>query len=150
MFIGNGGDLLIEMGQGPAQVKNLIFWNVKELQFPPEQSQIPQIWLKESEAGIFLGAVCGDCGVSSALDILVPKAGFFCQICSLFYADEPSMINHCRTPLHRQNMEVLPRKTGTAPQILGFGGVEKSLGVHLGWGLGIWNVFIPCPDFGES
>ncbi|XP_058693207.1 zinc finger protein 638 isoform X4 [Poecile atricapillus] len=40
-----------------------------------------------------------------ALDILVPKAGFFCQICSLFYADEPSMINHCRTSLHRQNME---------------------------------------------
>ncbi|NXA12223.1 ZN638 protein, partial [Sapayoa aenigma] len=40
-----------------------------------------------------------------ALDILVPKAGFFCQICSLFYADKPSMINHCRTPLHRQNME---------------------------------------------
>ncbi|NWR93906.1 ZN638 protein, partial [Furnarius figulus] len=40
-----------------------------------------------------------------ALDILVPKAGFFCQICSLFYADEPSMINHCRTALHRQNME---------------------------------------------
>ncbi|NWS12485.1 ZN638 protein, partial [Pachyramphus minor] len=40
-----------------------------------------------------------------ALDILVPQAGFFCQICSLFYADEPSMINHCRTPLHRHNME---------------------------------------------
>ncbi|XP_032541331.1 zinc finger protein 638 [Chiroxiphia lanceolata] len=40
-----------------------------------------------------------------ALDILVPKAGFFCQICSLFYADEPSMIQHCRTPLHRHNME---------------------------------------------
>ncbi|XP_050829367.1 zinc finger protein 638 isoform X3 [Serinus canaria] len=43
--------------------------------------------------------------IPKALDILVPKAGFFCQICSLFYADEPSMINHCRTPLHRQNME---------------------------------------------
>ncbi|XP_050176972.1 zinc finger protein 638 isoform X2 [Myiozetetes cayanensis] len=40
-----------------------------------------------------------------ALDMLVPQAGFFCQICSLFYADEPSMINHCRTPLHRHNME---------------------------------------------
>nr|XP_005497892.1 zinc finger protein 638-like [Zonotrichia albicollis] len=63
------------------------------------------MWLEEGEAGMFVGAVCGDCGVSSALDILVPKAGFFCQICSLFYADEPSMINHCRTPLHRQNME---------------------------------------------
>ncbi|NXB28160.1 ZN638 protein, partial [Eulacestoma nigropectus] len=64
---------------------------------------------------------------SSALDILVPKAGFFCQICSLFYADEPSMINHCRTPLHRQNMEVPPGKTGISPQILRFGGAENSL-----------------------
>ncbi|NWY72004.1 ZN638 protein, partial [Erithacus rubecula] len=63
---------------------------------------------------------------SSALDILVPKAGFFCQICSLFYADEPSMINHCRTPLHRQNMEVLPGK-GKIPQILGSGAVESPL-----------------------
>ncbi|XP_042663669.1 zinc finger protein 638-like isoform X1 [Tyto alba] len=39
------------------------------------------------------------------LDYLVPKAGFFCQICSLFYADELSVKNHCKTPLHQQNME---------------------------------------------
>ncbi|XP_068005504.1 zinc finger protein 638 isoform X2 [Melanerpes formicivorus] len=39
------------------------------------------------------------------LDYLVPKAGFFCQICSLFYADEMSVKNHCKTPLHQQNME---------------------------------------------
>nr|XP_009680154.1 PREDICTED: zinc finger protein 638 isoform X1 [Struthio camelus australis] len=39
------------------------------------------------------------------LDFLVPKAGFFCQICSLFYADEMSVKNHCKTPLHQQNME---------------------------------------------
>ncbi|NWY35820.1 ZN638 protein, partial [Pheucticus melanocephalus] len=58
---------------------------------------------------------------SSALDILVPKAGFFCQICSLFYADEPSMINHCRTPLHRQNMEVPPEKWEYPPKSLDSG-----------------------------
>ncbi|XP_075004426.1 zinc finger protein 638 isoform X4 [Calonectris borealis] len=40
------------------------------------------------------------------LDYLVPKAGFFCQICSLFYADETSVKNHCKTPLHQQNMEI--------------------------------------------
>lgn len=45
----------------------------------------------------------------SDLDYLVPKAGFFCQICSLFYADETSVKNHCKTPLHQQNMEVMPR-----------------------------------------
>ncbi|XP_069712704.1 zinc finger protein 638 isoform X2 [Phaenicophaeus curvirostris] len=39
------------------------------------------------------------------LDYLVPKAGFFCQICSLFYTDEPSVKNHCKTPLHQQNLE---------------------------------------------
>ncbi|NXD16348.1 ZN638 protein, partial [Nothocercus nigrocapillus] len=39
------------------------------------------------------------------LDFLVPKPGFFCQICSLFYADEISVKNHCKTALHRQNME---------------------------------------------
>nr|XP_009943850.1 PREDICTED: zinc finger protein 638 [Opisthocomus hoazin] len=42
---------------------------------------------------------------SKGLDYLVPKAGFFCQICSLFYADEIAVKNHCRTLLHQQNME---------------------------------------------
>ncbi|NWX90398.1 ZN638 protein, partial [Nothoprocta pentlandii] len=39
------------------------------------------------------------------LDFLVPKPGFFCQICSLFYTDELSVKNHCKTQLHQQNME---------------------------------------------
>ncbi|XP_053921942.1 LOW QUALITY PROTEIN: zinc finger protein 638 [Cuculus canorus] len=39
------------------------------------------------------------------LDYLLPKAGFFCQICSLFYTDETSVKNHCKTPLHQQNLE---------------------------------------------
>ncbi|XP_009696898.1 PREDICTED: zinc finger protein 638-like [Cariama cristata] len=44
-------------------------------------------------------------GTPKDLDYLVPKAGFFCQICSLFYADETSVKNHCKTLLHQQNME---------------------------------------------
>ena len=40
------------------------------------------------------------------LDFLLPKAGFFCHICSLFYSDESSVRNHCRTALHQQNAEV--------------------------------------------
>ncbi|NXA31274.1 ZN638 protein, partial [Eudromia elegans] len=39
------------------------------------------------------------------LDFLVPKPGFFCQICSLFYADEISVKNHCKTALHQRNLE---------------------------------------------
>ncbi|KAM6221184.1 zinc finger protein 638 [Rhynchocyon petersi] len=39
------------------------------------------------------------------LDFLVPKAGFFCAICSLFYSGEKAMINHCRSTRHKQNTE---------------------------------------------
>nr|XP_034959571.1 zinc finger protein 638 isoform X2 [Zootoca vivipara] len=39
------------------------------------------------------------------LDFLVPKAGFFCQICSCFCVDEASMKTHCQSPHHQENME---------------------------------------------
>ena len=39
-------------------------------------------------------------------DFLVPKAGFVCPICSLFYSDEKAMTNHCKSTRHKQNTEV--------------------------------------------
>ena len=39
------------------------------------------------------------------LDFLVPKAGFFCPICSLFYSDEQAVTNHCKSTRHKQNTE---------------------------------------------
>nr|XP_051698745.1 zinc finger protein 638 isoform X4 [Oryctolagus cuniculus] len=39
------------------------------------------------------------------LDFLVPKAGFFCPICSLFYSGEKAMTNHCKSTRHKQNTE---------------------------------------------
>lgn len=43
--------------------------------------------------------------VSEDLDFLVPKAGFFCPICSLFYSGEKAMTNHCKSTRHKQNAE---------------------------------------------
>ncbi|XP_041910544.1 zinc finger protein 638 isoform X6 [Arvicola amphibius] len=43
--------------------------------------------------------------VPGDLDFLVPKAGFFCPICSLFYSDEKAMANHCKSKRHKQNTE---------------------------------------------
>lgn len=43
--------------------------------------------------------------VSGDLDFLVPKAGFFCPICSLFYSGEKAMANHCKSTRHKQNTE---------------------------------------------
>ncbi|XP_072500791.1 zinc finger protein 638 isoform X3 [Notamacropus eugenii] len=39
------------------------------------------------------------------LDFLIPKAGFFCPICSLFYSDQKTMANHCKSVRHKQNTE---------------------------------------------
>lgn len=43
--------------------------------------------------------------VPEDLDFLVPKAGFFCPICSLFYSDQKAMANHCKSTRHKQNTE---------------------------------------------
>ncbi|XP_055452290.1 zinc finger protein 638 isoform X1 [Psammomys obesus] len=43
--------------------------------------------------------------VAGDLDFLVPKAGFFCPICSLFYSDQKAMANHCKSTRHKQNTE---------------------------------------------
>ncbi|KAF6107227.1 zinc finger protein 638 [Phyllostomus discolor] len=42
---------------------------------------------------------------SEDLDFLVPKPGFFCPICSLFYSGEKAMTNHCKSTRHKQNTE---------------------------------------------
>ncbi|XP_033871247.3 zinc finger protein 638-like isoform X2 [Acipenser ruthenus] len=40
------------------------------------------------------------------LEFVVPKAGFFCQLCTLFYANEEvAKKNHCSSLRHYQNME---------------------------------------------
>uniref|UniRef100_A0A669PZN1 Zinc finger protein 638 n=1 Tax=Phasianus colchicus TaxID=9054 RepID=A0A669PZN1_PHACC len=63
----------------------------------------------------------------SDLDYLLPKAGFFCQICSLFYSDETSVKNHCRTALHQQNAEV---SWGLGGAARGWGGCTGLGGLH--------------------
>ncbi|XP_036119163.1 zinc finger protein 638 isoform X3 [Molossus molossus] len=42
---------------------------------------------------------------SEDLDFLVPKPGFFCPICSLFYSGERAMTNHCKSTRHKKNTE---------------------------------------------
>ncbi|XP_038600516.1 zinc finger protein 638 isoform X2 [Tachyglossus aculeatus] len=60
------------------------------------------------------------------LDFLVPKAGFFCQICSLFYSDQMTMANHCRGARHQQNMEKFIAKQKEERERKEAGAEEKS------------------------
>nr|XP_058935720.1 zinc finger protein 638 isoform X6 [Kogia breviceps] len=63
----------------------------------------PERKRKKIEDSFFGKSVAPD--VPEDLDFLVPKAGFFCPICSLFYSGEKAMTNHCRSTRHKQNTE---------------------------------------------
>ncbi|KAG8453267.1 hypothetical protein GDO86_000048 [Hymenochirus boettgeri] len=39
------------------------------------------------------------------MEFLVPRTGFFCELCSLFYMDEASKLKHCRSLRHYQSVE---------------------------------------------
>ncbi|XP_053560313.1 zinc finger protein 638 isoform X2 [Bombina bombina] len=43
--------------------------------------------------------------VTVGMDFLVPKTGFFCKLCSLFYMDDASKIKHCKSVRHYQAVE---------------------------------------------
>ncbi|XP_073411178.1 zinc finger protein 638 [Dendrobates tinctorius] len=39
------------------------------------------------------------------LEFLIPKTGYFCELCSLFYMDDSSKLKHCRSLRHYQQVE---------------------------------------------
>ncbi|XP_018415960.1 PREDICTED: zinc finger protein 638 [Nanorana parkeri] len=43
--------------------------------------------------------------VPVGLEFLVPKTGFFCELCSLFYMDDASKIKHCKSLRHYQSVQ---------------------------------------------
>ncbi|XP_078205212.1 zinc finger protein 638 isoform X6 [Callithrix jacchus] len=63
----------------------------------------PERKRKKTEDPSLCKSVASD--VPEELDFLVPKAGFFCPICSLFYSGEKAMTNHCKSTRHKQNTE---------------------------------------------
>nr|XP_060635508.1 zinc finger protein 638 isoform X1 [Anolis sagrei ordinatus] len=64
-------------------------------------------------------------GQGKGLDFLVPKAGFFCQMCSSFCVDEASMKSHCETELHQQNMEKFMKSSSAEEKVEKAGGGGK-------------------------
>lgn len=43
--------------------------------------------------------------VPVGLEFLVPKTGFFCELCSLFYMDDASKLKHCKSLRHYQAVQ---------------------------------------------
>ncbi|XP_040191478.1 zinc finger protein 638 isoform X3 [Rana temporaria] len=43
--------------------------------------------------------------VPVGLEFLIPKTGYFCELCSLFYMDEASKLKHCKSLRHYQTVQ---------------------------------------------
>ncbi|XP_053321802.1 zinc finger protein 638 [Spea bombifrons] len=54
--------------------------------------------------------------VPIGLEFLVPKTGYFCELCSLFYMDEASKLKHCKSLRHYQSVEKHMAKEADAPE----------------------------------
>lgn len=50
------------------------------------------------------------------LEYLVPKTGYFCELCSLFYMDDSSKLKHCRSLRHYQAVEKHLAKSESASE----------------------------------
>ncbi|XP_069833260.1 zinc finger protein 638 [Dendropsophus ebraccatus] len=44
-------------------------------------------------------------GTPVGLEFLIPKTGYFCELCSLFYMDDSSKLKHCKSLRHYQAVE---------------------------------------------
>ncbi|XP_077136463.1 zinc finger protein 638 isoform X2 [Ranitomeya variabilis] len=50
------------------------------------------------------------------LEFLIPKTGYFCELCSLFYMDDSSKLKHCKSLRHYQQLEKHLDKLQAAPE----------------------------------
>ncbi|CAH2299316.1 zinc finger 638-like isoform X1 [Pelobates cultripes] len=49
------------------------------------------------------------------MEFMVPKTGFFCELCSLFYMDDASKLKHCKSLRHYQAIEKHMAKEAELP-----------------------------------
>ncbi|XP_075202235.1 zinc finger protein 638 isoform X2 [Anomaloglossus baeobatrachus] len=50
------------------------------------------------------------------LEFLIPKTGYFCELCSLFYMDDSSKLKHCKSLRHYQAVEKHLKTAKPAPE----------------------------------
>lgn len=52
--------------------------------------------------------------VSTGMEFLLPKTGFFCKVCNRFFSGaKEAEINHCKTLKHYDNLQVSHTHTHT-------------------------------------
>lgn len=53
---------------------------------------------------------------SAGVEFVVPRTGFYCKLCGLFYtSEEMAKISHCRSAVHYRNLQVTSGRPCLAP-----------------------------------
>lgn len=62
---------------------------------------------------------------SIGVEFVVPRTGFYCKLCGLFYTnEETAKTNHCRSTVHYKNLQVKAHVKIANNYILGWSGYK--------------------------
>ncbi|XP_072262785.1 uncharacterized protein [Pyxicephalus adspersus] len=66
---------------------------------PAKKNKLESPSLGKKTLGLF------NCLIPVGLEFVVPKTGYFCELCSLFYMDDASKLKHCKSLRHYQAVQ---------------------------------------------
>ncbi|XP_017444795.2 RNA-binding protein 20 isoform X2 [Rattus norvegicus] len=60
--------------------------------------------------------VFSELSIPLGVEFVVPRTGFYCKLCGLFYtSEEAAKVSHCRSTVHYRNLQVTSRHARCAP-----------------------------------
>nr|XP_035954758.1 RNA-binding protein 20-like isoform X1 [Halichoerus grypus] len=64
--------------------------------------------------------VFSELSIPLGVEFVVPRTGFYCKLCGLFYtSEEMAKINHCRSAVHYRNLQAAAPCAGAFPVLSG-------------------------------
>ncbi|NWX82793.1 RBM20 protein, partial [Nothoprocta ornata] len=102
MFVKNAGEETRRGGQECSEAKaNSRYLEVRSLEYPEteaKRSHSPPGWEQED--------VFTELSIPLGVEFVVPRTGFYCKLCGLFYTnEETAKTSHCRSTVHYKNLQ---------------------------------------------
>ncbi|NWI16622.1 RBM20 protein, partial [Crypturellus soui] len=102
ILVKNAGEETRRGGQECAEAKaNSRYLEMRSLEYPEgdaKRSHSPPGWEQED--------VFTELSIPLGVEFVVPRTGFYCKLCGLFYTnEETAKTSHCRSTVHYKNLQ---------------------------------------------
>uniref|UniRef100_A0A6I8N6P5 RNA-binding protein 20 n=1 Tax=Ornithorhynchus anatinus TaxID=9258 RepID=A0A6I8N6P5_ORNAN len=81
--------------------ENSGYLEIKSLEYTEEETKQPHSLSSWGQEDVFR-----ELSIPLGVEFVVPRTGFYCKLCGLFYtSEETAKINHCRSSVHYRNLQ---------------------------------------------